>query len=311
MMKMNIHAQPGGAGRLGVRQMLNLLAGNLDFSWNSLRDYLFILAGALVQALAMRLFLIPAELVSGGISGIAQLVNFYTLWPIGLMVFIGNVPLFFLGWQYLGGPRFALRTALSIVAFAFFTDFLVLFIPTGIVHDLVLNCLYGGVMLGIGLGLVYRGKGTSGGSDILGRILNHRLGISISQAYMVTDTVVILAAGFIFGWENALYALVTTYVSGLAAEAVLEGSGVFRTAMIVTSCPDQVAGEIMTTLERGVTILGGTGAYTGQPRPTLYCVITRAEVAQLKDIVKQADPKAFMVIGMAHEALGEGFRPLK
>lgn len=310
-MKMNIHAQPGGAGRLGVRQMLNLLAGNLDFSWNSLRDYLFILAGALVQALAMRLFLIPAELVSGGISGIAQLVNFYTLWPIGLMVFIGNVPLFFLGWQYLGGPRFALRTALSIVAFAFFTDFLVLFIPTGIVHDLVLNCLYGGVMLGIGLGLVYRGKGTSGGSDILGRILNHRLGISISQAYMVTDTVVILAAGFIFGWENALYALVTTYVSGLAAEAVLEGSGVFRTAMIVTSCPDQVAGEIMTTLERGVTILGGTGAYTGQPRPTLYCVITRAEVAQLKDIVKQADPKAFMVIGMAHEALGEGFRPLK
>lgn len=310
-MKMKILTQPTGAGRPGVRQMIDLLAGNLDFSWNSLRDYLFILAGALIQALAMRLFLIPAELVSGGISGIAQLVNFYTQWPIGLMVFIGNVPLFFLGWQYLGGPRFALRTALSIMAFSFFTDFLVLFIPTGIVHDLVLNCLYGGVMLGIGLGLVYRGKGTSGGSDILGRILNHRLGISISQAYMVTDTVVILAAGFIFGWENALYALVTTYVSGLAAEAVLEGSGVFRTAMIVTSCPEQVASEIMTTLERGVTILGGTGAYTGQPRPTLYCVITRAEVAQLKDIVKQADPKAFMVIGMAHEALGEGFRPLK
>lgn len=308
---MKILTQPTGAGRPGVRQMIDLLAGNLDFSWNSLRDYLFILAGALIQALAMRLFLIPAELVSGGISGIAQLVNFYTQWPIGLMVFIGNVPLFFLGWQYLGGPRFALRTALSIMAFSFFTDFLVLFIPTGIVHDLVLNCLYGGVMLGIGLGLVYRGKGTSGGSDILGRILNHRLGISISQAYMVTDTVVILAAGFIFGWENALYALVTTYVSGLAAEAVLEGSGVFRTAMIVTSCPEQVASEIMTTLERGVTILGGTGAYTGQPRPTLYCVITRAEVAQLKDIVKQADPKAFMVIGMAHEALGEGFRPLK
>jgi uncharacterized membrane-anchored protein YitT (DUF2179 family) len=275
------------------------------------KDYGFILAGALVQALAMRLFLIPAELVSGGVSGIAQLVNFYTNWLIGLMVFIGNVPLFFLGWQYLGGPRFALRTALSIIAFAFFTDFLVLFIPTGIVHDLVLNCLYGGVMLGVGLGLVYRGKGTSGGSDILGRILNHRLGISISQAYLVTDTVVILAAGFIFGWENALYALVTTYVSGLAAEMVLEGSGVFRTAMIVTTCPEQVAGQIMTTLERGVTVLDGTGAYTGQPRPILYCVITRSEVARIKEIVMQADPKAFMVIGMAHEALGEGFRPLK
>ncbi len=304
-------AQTDRARNPNVRQMVTLLAKNFDLSWDSLRDYLIILAGALVQALAMRLFLIPAELVSGGISGIAQLVNVYTQWPIGLMVFIGNVPLFILGWQYLGGPRFALRTALAIAAFSFFTDFLVLFIPTGIVHDLFLNCLYGGVMLGIGLGLVYRGKGTSGGSDILGRILNHRVGISISQAYLVTDTIVILAAGFIFGWENALYALVTTYVSGLAAEMVLEGSGVFRTAMIVTSCPKQVSREILTTLERGVTILEGTGGYTGQSRPILYCVITRAEVARIKDIVKRADPKAFMVIGMAHEALGEGFRPLQ
>ncbi len=294
----------------GFTQILGLLAKNLDFSRDSLTDYLFILAGAFVQALAMRLFLVPAMLVSGGISGIAQLLNAYTHWPIGVMIFVGNVPLFFLGWQYLGGPRFALRTALSIVAFSFFTDFLVLFIPNGIVHDLVLNCLYGGLMLGIGLGLVYRGKGTSGGSDIIGRILNHRLDISISQSYLVTDTIVILAAGFVFGWENALYALVTTYVSGLAAEMVLEGSGVLRTAMIVTSCPSEVAQEIMTLLERGVTILDGTGAYTGQTRPVLYCVITRAEVSRIKDIVKQADPKAFMVIGLAHEALGEGFRPL-
>ena len=293
-----------------VQQIVSALAANLDFSWDSLRDYLYVLAGALVQAFALRLFLVPAQLVSGGISGIAQLVNYYVTWPIGLMVLVGNVPLFVLGWQYLGGPRFALRTALSIVAFSLFTDLLVFFIPvSGVVDDLVLNSLYGGVMLGIGLGLVYRGKGTSGGSDILGRILNHRLGMSISQAYMVTDTVVILAAGFVFGWENALYALVATYVSGLAAEMVLEGTDVFRTALIVTNCPDQVAHEIMMVMERGVTILPGTGAYTGNPRPVLYCVVSRAEVAQIKEIVNRADPQAFMVIGQAHEALGEGFRP--
>jgi uncharacterized membrane-anchored protein YitT (DUF2179 family) len=295
----------------GVRRILELLAENLDFSWESLRDYGLILAGALVQALAMRLFLIPSQLVSGGISGTAQLINYYTGWPIGLMVLIGNVPLFFIGWQYLGGPRFALRTALAIVAFSFFTDFLAPFIPTGIVHDLVLNSLYGGVILGIGLGLVYRGKGTSGGSDIIGRILNHRLGISISQSYLITDGIVILGAGFVFGWENALYALVATYVSGLAAETTLEGSVVFRTAMIVTTCPEKIAQQIMTTLERGVTILEGTGAYTGQPRPVLYCVITRAEVSRIKEIVRQLDPKAFMVVGTAYEALGEGFRPMK
>lgn len=297
--------------RPDVRQMLQLLGKNLDFSRKSLSDYAFILAGALVQALAMRLFLVPAQLVSGGISGTAQLVNFFTQWPIGLMVLVGNIPLFFVGWQYLGGPRFALRTAISIIAFSFFTDFLVFFLPNGIVHDLVLNCLYGGVLLGIGLGLVYRGKGTSGGTDILGRILNHRLGISVSQSYLITDTVVILAAGFVFGWENALYALVTTYVSGLAAEMILEGSGVFRTALIVTSCPDVVAEGVMTMLERGVTILEGKGGYTGQPRQVLYVVINRSEVSRIKEIVHQADPKAFMVIGTAHEALGEGFQPLK
>lgn len=294
-----------------IRQIGRAIAGSLDFSLDSLRDTLFVLVGALVQALAMRLFLIPALLVSGGVSGAAQIINFYTGWPIGVMIFIGNVPLFILGWRYLGGLRFALRTVFSVAAFSFFTDFLVLFIPTGVVDDLILNCLYGGVMLGVGLGLVYRGKGTSGGTDILGRILNYRLGISVSQSYMLTDTAVILAAGFAFGWANALYALVATYVSGLAAETILEGTGIYRTAMIVTTCPEKVAGDIMSIMERGVTILNGTGAFTGQARPVLYCAITRAEVSQIKDIVKQADPSAFMVIGMAHEALGEGFRPFK
>ncbi len=301
---------PGNENRVpGAAKILNLLAGSLDFSIDSLRDYAYLLLGAFVQALAMRLFLIPSQLVSGGISGAAQIINYYIHWPIGVMVFVGNIPLFILGWQYLGGPRFALRTALSIVAFSFFTDFLALFIPHSVVDDLILNALYGGVVLGFGLGLVYRGKGTSGGTDILGRIINHRFGISVSQSYMLTDTAVILAAGFVFGWANALYALVATYVSGLAAEMVLEGSTIYRTALIVTSCPEKVAEDIMTRLERGVTFLNGTGAYTGQPRQVLYCVITRAEVSRIKDIVKMADPRAFMVIGMAHEALGEGFRP--
>jgi uncharacterized membrane-anchored protein YitT (DUF2179 family) len=286
--------------------------GPLDFSWKTLQAYLFILVGAFVQALAMRLFLIPAQLVSGGISGAAQLINAYTHWPVGLMVFIGNAPLFILGWRYLGGPRFALRTAIAVAVFSFFTDFLVLFIPKqGMTNDIVLNTLYGGVVLGIGLGLVYRGQGTSGGSDILGRILNHRFNIPISQSYMITDSLVVLLAGFIFGWTLALYGIVLIYVSGLAAEMSSEGSNIFRTALIVTNEADAVAQSIMTVMERGVTILPGTGAYTGADRPVLYCVVTRSEVNQLKALVREADPRAFMVIGQAHEALGEGFRPLK
>ncbi len=283
----------------------------LDFSWKTIQDYLFILVGGVVQALAMRLFLVPAQLVSGGVSGAAQIVHHFTGWQIGLMVFIGNVPLFILGWRYLGGSRFALRTAVAIAVFSLLTDVLVLFIPAqGVTTDLVLNCIYGGLLLGIGLGLVYRGKGTSGGSDILGRVLNHRLGISISQAYLVTDTLVVLASGFAFNWERALYGLITIYVSGLAAEMVSEGTGVFRTVLIITRQPRQVSQKILTVLERGVTVLSATGAYTGESRPVLYCVITRSEVNQLKELVREVDAKAFMVIGQAHEALGEGFMPL-
>ncbi|HEY3344128.1 MAG TPA: YitT family protein [Anaerolineaceae bacterium] len=284
----------------------------LDLSWKTGRDYALIILGALIQALGMRLFLIPSDIVSGGISGAAQLINNYTHWPIGLMVFIGNVPLFLLGWRYLGGSRFALRTAVAVIAFSLFTDGLApYFSPTGVSSDLFLNTLYGGLLLGIGLGIVYRGQGTSGGSDILARVLNDRVHIPITQAYLVTDAAVVLAAGFTFGWDRALYGLVMIYVSGLAAETASEGTDVFRTALIVTNQAEQVARRIMETMERGVTILPGTGGYTGQSRPVLYCVVTRAEVSQLKTLVHEADPKAFMVIGQAHEALGEGFRPLR
>jgi uncharacterized membrane-anchored protein YitT (DUF2179 family) len=286
--------------------------GPVEFTWKTAQDYGLLILGALVQAFAMRLFLVPGQLVSGGISGASQIINHFIKFPIGVMVLIGNIPLFILGWRYLGGPRFALRTAIAVTTFSIFTDVLVLFVPSaGVTTDNVLNSLFGGVLLGVGLGLVYRGQGTSGGSDILGRILNHRFGISISQAYLITDTIVVLAGGFAFSWEKALYGMVVIYVSGIAAEMISEGSSIFRTVIIITAETEKVTKSILEVLERGVTILSGTGAYTGADRPVLYCVVTRSEVNQLKQLIKEADPQAFMVIGVAHEALGEGFKPFK
>ena len=291
---------------------INQLFGQIAFTKRDIWDFVLILVGALIQALALRLFLVPARLVSGGISGLAQLVNHFIDFPIGMMVLLGNIPLFILGWRYLGGPRFAIRTVLSILAFSIFTDVLTLFLPAeGVTNDLVLNTLYGGLALGIGLGIVYRGRGTSGGSDVLGRILNRNFGVTISQAYLITDSLVVLGAGFVFGWTEALYGLVLIYVSGLAAEVALQGTNMVRSAMIVTTQTDQVAQAIMQNLERGVTILSGTGAYTGQPRNVIYCAVSRMEINRLKILVHEIDPKAFMVIGQAQEALGEGFSPLK
>ena len=180
--------------------------------WPSIRDYLLIVTSSLIQAVSLRLFFIPANLASGGVSGISQLVNHYTGWPIGLMVLIGNIPLFLLGWRFLGGVKFAMRTAVAILTYSLFTD-LILKVPyfieysqiliTDLSGDIFLNSLYGAIISGIGYGMVYRARGTSGGSDILARILNNWRGIPMTQSYLMVDTVVILSAGFVFGWKAA------------------------------------------------------------------------------------------------------------
>ncbi len=288
--------------------------------WPTIRDYLLIISSSLIQAVSLRLFFIPANLASGGVSGISQLINYFTGWPIGLMVLIGNIPLFILGWRFLGGSKFALRTAVAIMTYSLFTDSLLkipYFVQTSQIlindlrGDIFLNSLYGAIISGIGYGMVYRARGTSGGSDILARILNNWRGVSMTQSYLIVDTAVILSAGFIFGWKQALYAMITLYVSGLVSETVLEGGGTVRTAMIITAHPDEVSTRVMEEMERGITYLEGKGAYTGNSRPVLYCVVSRAEVASLKAIVHESDPEAFIVIGIAHEVLGEGFKPLK
>lgn len=288
--------------------------------WPTIRDYLLIILSSLIQAVSLRLFFIPAKLASGGVSGISQLINHFTGWPIGLMVLIGNIPLFLLGWRFLGGSKFAMRTAVAIITYSLLTD-LLLKIPAFVSYsqilindlqgDIFLSSLYGAIISGIGYGLVYRARGTSGGSDILARILNRWRGVPMTQSYLIVDTAVILSAGFVFGWKLALYAMITLYVSGLVSETVLEGGGTVRTAMIMTARADEVSNRVIEELARGVTYLEGKGAYTGNSRPVLYCVVSRAEVASLKAIVHESDPEAFMVIGTAHEAFGEGFKPWK
>jgi uncharacterized membrane-anchored protein YitT (DUF2179 family) len=158
---------------------------------------------------------------------------------------------------------------------------------------------------------VFRGQGTSGGTDILAKLLVKWRGIALSQSYLWTDAVIVLLAGLTFSWTLALYALVSLYVSGLAAEVITEGSAVVRTATIIANKPEAVAATILRDLQRGVTMWPGVGMYSGQERRILFCAVSRAEVGQLKAIIQEADPSAFVVIGQAHEALGEGFRPLR
>lgn len=284
----------------------------MKISSRDIRDYLLIGTGAIIQAFSLNLFLLPADLVNGGVTGITQIINHFTGWPIGVMILIGNLPLFIIGWRYLGGQKFAIRTVFSVLLYAFSVDLIRIIIPPGgITSDTLLNALYGGVINGVGYALVYQGRGTSGGTDILARILSHYRGIPISQSYLMTDAVSIIMGGFTFSWDKALYALVLLYTSGISAETISQGSRVARTAMIITNHPQEVSDAIMETLNRGVTNLPAKGMYTGQDRNILFCVVSRPEVERLKEIVAKSDQQAFMVIGEAYEAIGEGFHPIK
>ena len=279
--------------------------------WATLRDYLTILVGTAVMAFSLHIFYIPNDLATGGLTGYAQIVNRYTGLPIGLLVLIGNIPLFFVGWRYLGGRRFLVRTIFGAVAFSVILDTITLLLPArGLTHDFWLNTLYGGLSMGFGAGLVLRAKATTGGTDILARYLNWRKGIPLSHSYLYTDGLVVFLAAIIFSWEHALYAILALYVAGRVAEVVASGANVERAAIIITDMPNEVSDAILTILNRGVTYWQGKGMYTGGDRPILFCVAAQTEVVQMKTIIHEIDPDAFVVIGLASEVLGEGFRPL-
>jgi uncharacterized membrane-anchored protein YitT (DUF2179 family) len=276
-----------------------------------LRDYAVILLGTVLQVLAYALFLIPAQFAPGGVSGAAQIINGFTGWPIGAMTLAFNIPLFVLGWRFLGGRRFLARTLFSIVLFSFILDGLTPFLPkTGLTPDPILNALYGALLGGIGSALIFRAQGTAGGTEVISRLLSRRYGLPLSQSYLYTDTLIVLISGLAFSWSNALYAMIVLYAWGVVTDLVLEGQGVVRTAIIITDQPEVVSNKIIADLARGVTAWPGTGMYSGQNKQVLLCVISRAEVGQLKAIIHEADANAFVVIGQAHEALGEGFKAL-
>jgi len=284
------------------------LGARLDLrsAWQS---YLMLTTGAVVLAVNLNLFLAPSDIAPGGVSGTAIIVNEFTGWPIGIMMLVLNVPLLVLGFRHLGRFHFLVRTVYVVLLYSLGVDLLARWLPAeGITNDLLLNALYGGVVGGIGTGLVYRGRGTSGGTGILGRIVQLRTGVPISQVYLLTDGGVVVVAGLVFGWNRALYALVTLYIWGIAADQVLEGPSVVRTAFIVTDRPDAVTRTVFSRLGIGVTAWSAQGMFTAAEHTVLFCTVSRPDVNALKGAVMDVDPGAFVVIGHGHQATGGVFR---
>jgi uncharacterized membrane-anchored protein YitT (DUF2179 family) len=280
------------------------LTNNFDRS-STLRSFLFLTLGGLIMAINLNLFLFPSELAPGGVSGIAIIINKFTAWPIGLMMLAMNLPLLIIGFNYLGRFNFLIRTLYVVLVYNLGVDLLTPLLPAeGITDNVMLNALYGGVVGGIGTGLIYRGQGTAGGTGVLARVVQFKTGFPISQLYLLTDGAIVFIAGLVFGWEKALFALVTLYMWGIVADQVVEGPSVVRTAMIVTDRPKEVAEAVFERLHMGITSWSAQGVFTEKNHTILYLVVNRPNVNALQSVVLEADSNAFVVIGHGHHTVG-------
>uniref|UniRef100_A0A7C1JK60 YitT family protein n=1 Tax=Caldilinea aerophila TaxID=133453 RepID=A0A7C1JK60_9CHLR len=275
-----------------------------------------ILVGASVAGLGFSLFQAPYNIAAGGISGVAILINHFTGWPISTLYFLMNVPLFAIGFFYLGRWRFLVSTAVAVVIFSTAIGLSDQYLPLllarwPITDNVLLSTVYAGLVGGIGGGLIYLAGATIGGTAIIGRIIQVKTGLSLSQIYLFVDGSIVLAAGVIFGWEIALYAILTLLLNGQAADFVLEGPSRARTAMVITTRPQEITQAFIAELGRGVSYWQAVGGYTGEPRTVVMCTIYRPQVSDLKRLVAKHDPRAFVIIGITQQALGEGFTELR
>lgn len=274
--------------------------------------YVLIFIGVVAAALSLIVFLQPLDIAPAGVAGAATLLNELFDTPIGLMIFVLNIPIQALAYKMLpGGSRVILRTVGFIAVLSLMIDLLSPLAPQGISEDRMLNALFGGLLGGVGVGLVFRAGATLGGTSTLALILQRRFGFPMSTTFLCTDAVIIMGAGLVYGWEGALYAAIALFIAGMATDYVLEGPSVIRTAMIITDKPDEIAALVFANLQRGVTSWTIKGRYTGAERTMLYVTIGRSQVRELKEEVNSVDPKAFMVIGMGHAAYGAGFRRVR
>lgn len=286
--------------------------------WREVQRTLLIVIGVTISTLSYTIFQVPYSIAAGGVSGIGIIVNHFTGWPIGVFYLVVNIPLLVLGFFQLGRWRFLINTVIAVLIFSTMTDVFLAYLPTylesyPITDNILLSAIYGGIVGGIGGGLIYRAGATMGGTGIVGRVIQMRTGVPLSQVYLWTDGTIVLVAGLVFGWETALYAMLTLFLNGLATDYTLEGPSAIRTATVITANEhrDEMAHALIDRLGRGVSHWEITGGYTGQKRSMLLCTIYRPQVNDVKRVVADVDPQAFVIIGDAHQALGFGFIPLR
>jgi len=275
----------------------------------NLANLFLVILGSAISAIGYSLFLIPHHFVPGGVSGIAIIVNYFTRLPVGTLIMVLNIPVFIFGIRIMG-RKYGLRSLLGMVISSLLIDFFYEVVKLKSATDnAVLAAIYGGFMLGIGLGLVFRGRASTGGSDILGQILNKYLGVSIGIGIMLVDFFIISASGLAYkNLEAPLYGYIVLVISTKVIDMILEGWNYTKLVIITSTKTEEIQDFILNTLDRSGTALKSRSLYLNRAGETILTVIHRKQLGELRDFIKSIDENAFVIINDTYAVLGKGFK---
>lgn len=282
------------------------------FSAKWFKAYSLIIIGAFIMASGFVLFITPHNIVPGGVYGIAIVIHHFTGFPIGMTALAFDIPLTIIGIRVLG-PRFGVKTVVGFILTAVFVDGLTyLYGAKALVpDDILLSSVFGGVFIGLGLGMIFKSKATSGGSDIVAMIISKYTKQPLGQLMIYVDSTIVIAGLFAFqDWTIPMYSLIVIYIAGKVVDLVLQGVSYEKTLFIISEKHEEIRHKIINDLNRGGTFLKGEGMYNGKEKSIIYTVLTRRELALLQDFIDKTDPQAFLTVINASEILGNGFKSL-
>lgn len=265
----------------------------------------FIVIGALIVSVALELFLVPNLITDGGITGISVMTSYLSGLPLGIFLFIINLPFLIVGYRMIG-KTFAISTLLGISVMSLGTA--LLHEVPAFVNNTVLAFVFGGVFLGLGTGLVIRFGGSLDGTEIIAILISRKTPFSVGEIIMFFNFFILVTAGFVFTWESAMFSLLAYYIAYKTIDVVVDGLNESKSVWIISDQIDEIGDAILSRLGRGVTYLSGEGGFSGDPKKVIFCVITRLEEAKLKEIVTEVDESAFLAVGNIHDVKGGRFK---
>lgn len=268
--------------------------------------YALVGLGSMICGTGINAFLVPHHMLSGGISGIAMILYFLFNWPIGLLIGLGNIPIFYAAYRLLD-REFVIGALYGLVVFSLSIDATQFLVQLNLVDDIILSAICGGVISGIGSGIIFRIGGSSGGTDIIAIIVKKYYSYNIGIVNFAINLAIMAVAALLFGLKPALYTLISMFIAASVTDKVIEGFNRKKTILIISELAEEIAAAIMNEVGRGVTFLRGEGAYTRSDKKVVFVVVTLTQIARIKFIVEKVDPLAFMIVQDAAEVMGRGF----